>query len=198
MENKSNTNQDILEQVLAMHEAGIPIAKILKKFPEEERMIKGVFDTIDILKRESLKMNPSPEGLQNILNKISVDTNIASPYLTISWFKRYGVYMSAGVLAMLLIFINTSPKSPTQIAQNSDSATMSTFGVENSPAGLSAPMNAKFGAPSGNVDQTVQEINAIMLAENDSAATEARDASLASYDQSQFNSYATDNYENNL
>lgn len=196
MEKKFDTTEDVLEQALLMAEGGVSTDKILKKFPADERMLRGVFDTIDILKRESNKITPSSEGLQNILNAIQSESVITSPYLTLSWIKKYGIFLSAGVIATLVLVLNTGTKNRIQVAQNTDTSTISTFSTEG--IDTNAPLAKMMLAPSGNIDDTVQSINTITLAESESANTEARDASLASYDSDQFNNYATDNYENNL
>lgn len=207
MKKETYTIEEVLAQALEMKESGISNAQIFEAFPDQTKDLKSFFDTIEILKKQTNHIQGSEEHFRKVL--AALDTSpflIRSPIQVSTWFKKYGLVLSAGATLALVFILNNRTPAVAPVAMNDDTNTTMvatemtgdtvalTGGAKDT--GNATPMMAKMAAaPSGSVDEVVSEINGSATQEG-AYGNAARDKELAAYDKNDVNTFTTTSYEN--
>lgn len=186
-----------------MKEAGLSTAEIFEKFPHFKKGLKGYFDSIDILKEQSKKIEVDPTHFEKVLASLpyySSGGSVISPFAGSGFFKKYGFILSAGVTLALIAIITTKNGLPTspELAINQDAgnqpSTMSLPAANDTQAPqakmMTEPMAMRQADP---IDQAVGGIKQSMSREAQDPSSDASDAQLAAYDESDISNLNKDN-----
>jgi hypothetical protein len=203
MEHESRITEKHLMEALDMKEAGFSTAEIMEKFPQFKKGLKGYFDSLDILKEQSKKIEVDPNHFEKVLAALpnySSGSSIISPFAGSLFFKKYGFVLSAGITLALIAIITTKnglPNSP-ELAINQEDA--SQFTTMNSPAAndtgapqakmMTEPMAMRQADP---IDEAVGGIKQSMSREAQDPSSDASDAKLAAYDENDISNLNKDN-----
>ncbi len=208
MKKEFQTIEEVLAEALQMQESGFSDEQIFSKFKDEARDLKSFFETIEILKKQTVPLVGTEDNFRKVLASVGSNTFLTpSPIQISSWWKRYGLAFSAGALALLIVVLHKTPNIPTQIATDTKTEassetlpasedTSSTSAMTSSPAQETKNLRtAKMPAPTGSIDDAINEINASSSKES-AYNNPTRDKQLVAADQGDISNFANTSYEN--
>ena len=110
MKKEFQTIEEVLAEALQMQESGFSDEQIFSKFKDEARDLKSFFETIEILKKQTVPLVGTEDNFRKVLASVGSNTFLTpSPIQISSWWKRYGLAFSAGALALLIVVLHKTP-----------------------------------------------------------------------------------------